>query len=679
MKINKKVIILFPIIVAVIVFLSLYYYYNREDGNSLTVSDKRWIEDNLSTIIDLEVVNNYPIYGENGVFYEFAEDFETDTGLDLNIVPYLKTASPTTNGLRFRILKSDEQLSENDLLLADDVYVAVSKTSYKINRVTDFKNITLGVFTDDVGEISYYLKTGSNITYKPYDTISALMGALDDGSVNMIIIPNIMYLDETIASDEYIIDYTLTEMNKHIVLTLSNDNTKLNQIIKKYYTNWKNKNYVNSYNDNLLDYYISHNNINDKTKADLLSKNYVYGYVSNAPYEVEIDNDLVGISGEYINRIKRLTGIDFTYKKYNTVEELKSAIDRNEVDIYFNYYNYDNANYKATASTFIEEYVILSQPEDEYVVNSFEALKGIKTSIIGNNALYQYFRDNSKASLVAYDNLDDLLSKGKEDVLAIDKEVYTVYKNSKFSDYEVLYNGIMTNDYNFMVKSNNIAFYNLFNYIINTNSYYRYRNAGLNSLNVSFFDRISFEELYVIILLIIFIPIIILAILYIILRNKKKIKTVKKEERKKYTDMLTSLKNRNYLNFNIKAWNASKKYPQSIVIIDLNNVKYVNDNYGHEAGDKLIIQAASILVSTQLENTEIIRTDGNEFLIYLVGYSEQQVSTYTNKLSKEFKNLAYGFGAAIGYSMITDDIKTIDDAINEATLEMRTNKEEYKV
>ena len=61
MKINKKVIILFPIIVAVIVFLSLYYYYNREDGNSLTVSDKRWIEDNLSTIIDLEVVNNYPI------------------------------------------------------------------------------------------------------------------------------------------------------------------------------------------------------------------------------------------------------------------------------------------------------------------------------------------------------------------------------------------------------------------------------------------------------------------------------------------------------------------------------------------------------------------------------------------------------------------------------------------
>ena len=42
------------------------------------------------------------------------------------------------------------------------------------------------------------------------------------------------------------------------------------------------------------------------------------------------------------------------------------------------------------------------------------------------------------------------------------------------------------------------------------------------------------------------------------------------------------------------------------------------------------------------------------------------------------KELPHGFGAAIGYSMITDDIKLIDDAINEATLEMRTHKEDYK-
>ena len=678
MKKNNKLFILIPILIALIVFVSLYYYYNREDQNSLTVSDKKWIETNGSIIFDIELISNYPVYGENGVFYEFVEDIEEDTGLEFNVVPYLKTGKPTTNSFRFRILKSSESLTDNDLYLADDVYVAVSKTKLKMNRVTDFKDMTIGVFTEDVGEISYYLKTGANITYKPYDTIDKLIEALDNDSVSTIIIPNIMYLDKTISNNEYYINYTLTEMSNKIVLTLNGNNERLSAIVKKYYENWKNSHYVDSYNDNLLDYYINNNSVNDKTKAELLSKNYVYGYVENPPYEATLDNDLVGISGEYISRIERLTGIDFTFKKFSTTNELKKAIDKGEVDIYFNYYNYERSNYKATTSTFIEEYVVLSKTKNLYVINSFEALKGIKASIINNNALYDYFRDNSKASLVPYDNLEELLDESSDSVLIIDKDVYTIYKNSKFKSYEVLYTGIMTNDYNFMVKNNNVAFYDLFNYIINTNSYYRYRNNGINSLSKSIIERTTFEQLYIIILSIIFIPLIILTILYILIKKRHKAKVVRKEDRKRYTDMLTSLKNRNYLNFNIKAWNESNKYPQAVVIIDLNNVKYVNDNYGHEAGDKLIIKAASILVNTQLENSEIIRTDGNEFLIYLVGYSEQQVSTYTSKLTKELKTLPYGFGAALGYSMIMDDIKTIDDAINEATLEMRTEKEDYK-
>ena len=46
-----------------------------------------------------------------------------------------------------------------------------------------------------------------------------------------------------------------------------------------------------------------------------------------------------------------------------------------------------------------------------------------------------------------------------------------------------------------------------------------------------------------------------------------------------------------------------------------------------------------------------------------------------NKIYKELKELPYGYGAAIGYSMIMDDIKTVDDAINEATIDMRNKKE----
>lgn len=140
--------------------------------------------------------------------------------------------------------------------------------------------------------------------------------------------------------------------------------------------------------------------------------------------------------------------------------------------------------------------------------------------------------------------------------------------------------------------------------------------------------------------------------------------------------MLTSLKNRNYLNDSIEIWDESEIYPQTIIIVDLNNVAYINDNYGHQEGDNVIKEAANILITGQMENSDIIRTNGNEFLIYLVEYDEKQIVSYIRKLNKDFKELTYGFGAAIGYSMINDAIKTIDDAINEATLDMRNNKEE---
>ena len=125
-------------------------------------------------------------------------------------------------------------------------------------------------------------------------------------------------------------------------------------------------------------------------------------------------------------------------------------------------------------------------------------------------------------------------------------------------------------------------------------------------------------------------------------------------------------------------WEESKVYPQTIIIVDLNNIAYINDNYGHAEGDKVIKEAANILIKTQISNSEIMRTNGNEFLIYMVGYDEKQIVSYIRKLNKEFKDLSHNFGAAIGYSIITDQIKTVDDAINEATLDMRNVKNENK-
>ena len=161
-------------------------------------------------------------------------------------------------------------------------------------------------------------------------------------------------------------------------------------------------------------------------------------------------------------------------------------------------------------------------------------------------------------------------------------------------------------------------------------------------------------------------------------RRKNHNSKLSKTDKLRYIDSLTSLKNRNYLNDNVAKWDTTDVYPQSVIIVDLNNVAYINDNFGHTEGDKVIVEGASILINNQLPNSEIIRTSGNEFLVFIIGQDEKAIVSYIRKLHKEFKKLSHGFGAAIGYSMITDEIKTVDDAVNEATLDMRNNKQEAK-
>lgn len=677
---KKKTIIILPLVISLVVFFGVYFVLNHEDKDtSLTILEKRWIENNSSTKVNLDIVNDLAVFGENGtgVLFDFANDFELETDLEFNKIPYSKLSSPTSNELQFRILNNDAKLSERDLLLYEDGYILVGTTNIRYDSVKNIKDKTIGVLNTDAADATYYLKTASNLTYKTYENVNAMIESLNKAEVNMILLPQITYLAETINLPNSYINYYFTELNKKIVLTLTNDNEKLNSIVKKYFTNWKEQHYVETYNKEYLNYYVTKKNMPDKTKQAMLSKTYVYGYVENEPFEVSIDKKVYGIAGEYIQRIKRLTGIDITYKKYKNYQELNKAVQNKEIDFYFDTTGIQLASsYQMTISPFVEEFVILTNANIKDTVTTFEGLKGEEINILENNLLYNYIKDNSKATILPKQNIDNLKDNNK--LIVIDKEYYEYYKDSKFKNYEVTYVGSANIDYRFGIRNDNGEFYNLFNYIIGTNSYYNYRMLGLDSLNVSLIERTTFTELYLIILGLVLLPILIFTLLYLFLKKKKEVKVVKKEDRRKYTDMLTALKNRNYLNFNMSTWEESKIYPQSFIVVDLNNVSYINDNYGHEEGDKLIIKAASILVNTQLENSEIMRTDGNEFLIYLVGYSEKQIDTYCKKLTKEFKNLPHGFGAAVGYSIITDDIKTIDDAINEASLDMKTKKEELR-
>ena len=596
---KKKVLLLLPILIAIIAFVFVYRYYNKEDKTTtLTITEKRWVEENAETEFDFEIVNDYPLYGLNGigVIFDFIEDFEENIGMEFNKISYLKNEEPTGNSYRIRILNNDEKLTSNDLFLFNDNYVIVGKTYERINHIQDIKNKNIGILKADEEELTFYLKGASNISLTTYEDVATMYSALDKDEINMLVTPNIMYLNYTIQKDKYVINYYMTEAKKQIVLTLSENETdkKLNTILTKYYNKWRQLNYVSEYNKEYLAYYLDNNKLDAKTKATLVSKNYVYGYVENVPYEKKVHGKVAGIAGEYIDRVSRLTDITFKYKKYSSVQALEKAVEKGEVDIYFDYYNYSNDEYLPTVSTFIEDFSVLGKQEDNHIVTSFESLKGQDIVMLENDALYSYFKSNSRAKIKTYKNIDELVRNAKHKIIVVDSEVYRYYQNNKFKKYKLLYQDNMMNDYKFMVKKDNEAFYNLFNYIINTNSYYNYRNSGIENLHALLMEDSTLEQVYSIVLAIIFTPLVIIGLIVLIIKAKNRKKKVKITDRHKYTDMLTSLKNRNYLNMKMQEWEDCEVFPQAIVMVDLNNVKYVNDNYGHEEGDQLIIRAAGI-------------------------------------------------------------------------------------
>ena len=439
-------------------------------------------------------------------------------------------------------------------------------------------------------------------------------------------------------------------------------------------------NYNDSFGKAFSSNYFSFSNIDDKGKALFKSKRYVYGYVENRQYDSLVDDTLYGINRSFLDSFSDIADIDIDYKNYSSVDSLVNSFNSEEIDLFFNNLSYGDYSKESVdlISNYDEQISVLALPSNKVTVSSVKSLVGYDVATISNTKLASYLESNG-VSVKSYDSISSLLDRVDDDaIIVLDSEIYDYYSVSGLKNYKAIYTFDLPEQYSFKVlnSSENDLFIKYFNFYLSFISNQEVANIGYSDL----VSATSGSNL-IMILIVCILVIIVGLMVYLFLQNRKNPRKgliIPKDNKLKYIDVLTSLKNRNYLNDNIDAWDESLVYPQGLVVVDLNNIAYINDNYGHSEGDKVIKEAANILIRTQISNTEIMRTNGNEFLIYMVGYDEKQIVSYIRKLNKEFKDLSHSFGAAIGYSIITDEIKTVDDAINEATLDMRNVKQENK-
>ena len=143
-------------------------------------------------------------------------------------------------------------------------------------------------------------------------------------------------------------------------------------------------------------------------------------------------------------------------------------------------------------------------------------------------------------------------------------------------------------------------------------------------------------------------------------------------EKLSYYDAMTGFYNKNYLIMNPDDF--KRTLPCSYMIFDLNHLKKINDNYGHQKGDEYIRSFARFLKSMVPESAETIRTGGDEFLVILPKYDEEKSKAFLDAYATESQIQGIFESAAYGFAVRTTGVQTEDEIIAAADKQMYLQK-----
>ena len=150
-----------------------------------------------------------------------------------------------------------------------------------------------------------------------------------------------------------------------------------------------------------------------------------------------------------------------------------------------------------------------------------------------------------------------------------------------------------------------------------------------------------------------------------------------------FTDCLTGLYNRVYLEFLHKRACNKKDCWVSGIMIDLNGFKQINDNYGHAEGDLALCIVADLLRKSFSEYGVVTRYAGDEFVIMLNTTDDQLIQKIIKSAKKNFvtenekNDKPYQLSAFMGYAITNLSNETIDDFMNRIDEQMYQDKMKY--
>ncbi len=147
------------------------------------------------------------------------------------------------------------------------------------------------------------------------------------------------------------------------------------------------------------------------------------------------------------------------------------------------------------------------------------------------------------------------------------------------------------------------------------------------------------------------------------------------------TDEMTGTYSRSKLDSIIRVLIASNPPDLSILMVDVNDFKSINDSFGHLTGDEVLIQFAAVLQMTVRDTDHVGRWGGDEFIIVLPNTSYENAKVVINKISNNLQEVKTDSGikltASIGVSTYKET-DSLESLIKRADTHMYMEKNEYK-
>ena len=470
----------------------------------------------------------------------------------------------------------------------------------------------------------------------------------------------------------------------------------------------------NHYNHELYEKYLQRSNTNQYLsageKAWLSSHGKIrVGYQDNYLSFCARDSKTGELTGalkdvlNYASTCMKNANPEFEAVCYSTSGEAIEALQKGEIDCMFpsNLTDYDGESRGIVLSPALmqSDMVAVVREDDQ---KSFVKKEIVTVAVNDGNPNYEMFLEEHfpKWKTVHYTDTPTCLehvAAGDADCILVSAYRYSnIAKQCEKLKLTTVSTGVDM-DYCFAVREGNTELYSILAKITKVipestvNSaltYYSTEDAKL-----SFFDYIK-EHL---VLALTIVTLVLLIIVFLLLRNIRAEKKAYEEQqqiddlsKRVNYDALTSVRNKgaftNYIKMLQERIDNGEEFEFAVGILDCNNLKTINDKYGHEKGDEYL-KASCRLICTTFRHSAVFRIGGDEFAVVMMNEDFQNREDLITKFETAQDELAQNSGkrwekvcVANGFAVYdpATDRKTANITVRRADKIMYENKRIWK-